>query len=166
MKKITLLTAIIALTFSSCATKMIKKSPAEVKIMSTKQYETSKALVFKSIISLLQSESYLIDQTDKETGLIRASMRIENRNATLQKMLLDYSKDATIFKVAFYIEDINPSLSEVKITIYKGVISSGYGKQGHLYGNNSENMVYDVRVYNDWFNKLRAEIERRKALTY
>ena len=71
----------ILTSLTSCATKMITKSPQEVKAMTTKQYETNKSLVFKSAISLLQSESYLVEDANETTGLIRASKRIENKNS-------------------------------------------------------------------------------------
>ena len=65
MKTIFKTFAIIAIfmTFTSCATKMITKSPQEVKAMTTKQFEINKNLVFNSAISLLQSESYLVEDT-------------------------------------------------------------------------------------------------------
>lgn len=73
---------------------MVTKSPAEVKIMTTKQFNSKQDLVFKSIISLLQSESYMVERADKETGLINANKRIENKNASSQRFWTGTSKDA------------------------------------------------------------------------
>ncbi len=155
----------LIITISSCATKMITKSPQEVKAMTTKQYEINKNLVFKSAISLLQSESYLIEDANETTGLIRASKRIENKNAVMQRLWLGTSKDANTSKVSIYIEDFNPELTEVKITLYEGSESTTLSKWGNSNKYNNESMVYEPEIYNNWFNSLRAEIERRKALT-
>lgn len=154
----------IALMFSSCATQMVTKSPAEVKMMTTKQFESDQELVFKSVISLLQSESYIVDRADKETGLINGSKRIENKNAAMQRFLVGTSKDANTSKVMFYVETINKEVCEVKITLYEGAESSSNGYWGTVNKQNKEQMIYEPRVYQEWFSSLQAEIERRKAL--
>lgn len=147
------------LSLTSCATQMITKSPTEVKMITTRQFEDSKDIVFKSVISLLQSESYLIEDANDRTGLIRANKRIENKNAQMQRLFLGNSKDANTSKASIYIEEFNPDLSEVKITLYEGSESTlGRVKES------SQKMIYDAEIYNQWFNNLRAEIERRKAL--
>ncbi len=165
MKKIYLTFAFGALlSLASCSTQMVTKSPQEVKMMTTKQYEVAKPLVFKSAISLLQSESYLIEDVNEMTGLIRASKRIENKNAATQRLLLGASKDANTSKVSIYIEDLNPELSEVKITLYEGSETTAYGGWGTQNKSVNESMIYSADIYNNWFNSLRAEIERRKVL--
>ena len=98
----------------SCEATKVTKTPAEVKMMTTKKFETGKDLVFKSVISLLQSESFLVEQTDK--GLTQS-----------------------------------------------GYYNSGYGVRP--YTKNKESMIYDPIIYDQWFNNLLAEIERRRALT-
>ena len=155
----------LSLLLASCVTQMITKSPQEVKMMTTKQFETNKSIVFKAAISLLQSESYIIDDANENTGLIRASKRIENKNAKAQRFWTGYSKDANTSKVSFYIEEFNAELCEVKITLYEGSESTSVGYWGNQNKDIKESMVYDAEIYNQWFNNLRSEIERRKALT-
>lgn len=156
---------VIVTTMTSCATKMVQKSPEEVKMMTTKQFEANKEVVFKAAISLLQSESYLLEDANKDTGLIRASKRIENKNAAVQRVLLGVSKDANTSKVSIYIEEFNNQLSEVKITLYEGSESTYNGGWGRQNKDINEAMIYEPQIYNQWFNNLRAEIERRTALT-
>jgi hypothetical protein len=158
MKKILL--AFIVLSLISCEATKVTKTPAEVKMMTTKQFETGKDLVFKSVISLLQSESFLVEQTDKETGLINASKRTDSKKFGVQ--------NTSTSKASFYIEEINSNLTEVKITFYDGLTQSGYYNSGYgvrPYTKNKESMIYDPIIYDQWFNNLRAEIERRRALT-
>src|SRR5690606_36684851 len=115
---------------SSCATQMVAKSPAAVKMRTTKECDSEQDLVFKSVISLLQSESYIVDRADKETGLINASKRIENKNANIQRALWGSSKDANTSKAMFYVEGVNQAVTEVKITLYEGAESSRSGYCG------------------------------------
>ena len=56
-------------------------------MMTTKQLDADYNMVFSSAISLLQSEGFLISNTDKETGLINAYKQIDNKYATLNKFL-------------------------------------------------------------------------------
>lgn len=163
MKK-TIMILCTVFVFSGCATKMITKSPAEVKMMTTKQFDTEKDIVFKTVISLLQSESYIIDRADAETGLVNASKRIQNKNANLQRVLWGSSKDANTSKAMFYIEQVNAELTEVKITLYEGTESSQNTYWRGVNKDSKEQMIYEPEVYNDWFKNLQAELERRKAL--
>ena len=152
MKKIYFLLLTISVLYS-CSPSALNLTPAQVKSMTTKQYEYDIDLVFKSAISLLQSEGYLVESANKETGLISAYKRIEVNKRLTKKS-----------KASFYIESFNTKLTEVKITFYEGTIaikSAGYGK----IAKESESMLTELNIYNSWFNNLRAEIERRKALT-
>ena len=83
----------------------------------------------------------------------------------MQQFLWGASKDANTSKVSFYIEEFNSELSEVKITLYEGSESTSTGYWGNKNKDVKESMVYNPEIYNQWFNNLRAEIERRKALT-
>lgn len=163
MKNLYLL-IISTLLFTSCATQMVTRSPAEVRMMTTKQYEADRDLVFKSIISLLQSESYIVNQADLETGLINANKRIENKNAAAQRFWVGVSKDANTSRTMFYVDEFNSGLTEVKITLYEGSETSRNGYWGTVNKDNKEQMIYDAAVYQEWFQSLQAEIERRKAL--
>jgi hypothetical protein len=144
----------LALTFLlSCSSVVPELSASQIKMMTTKQYETGKEMVFKSSISLLQSEGYLIENANTETGLINAYKRIEVSRKLSRKS-----------KATFYVEEFNAALTEVKITFYEGTIAiknDGYSKRAE----EKESMLKTPDIYNSWFNNLRAEIERRKALT-
>src|SRR5690606_7919490 len=88
----------------------------------------------------------------------------ENKNAAMQRFLIGTSKDANTSKVMVYVEAINEAVCEVKITLYEGAETSSNGYWGQVNKHNKEQMIYEPRVYQEWFNSLQAEIERRKAL--
>lgn len=130
-----------------------KSNPQQIKLMTTKQFENNKDLVFKSIISLLQSESYIISDANKDTGLINANKTFGKRSKLSNS------------QISFYVEEFNSNLTEIKLTIYESLERTSYGMWGESYKNKKVNMVEKPEVYNEWFNKLRAEMERRRALT-
>ena len=108
----------------SCGTSKPALSPAEIKLMTTKQFEADYNLVFGSAISLLQSEGFLINSTDKESGLITASKQIDNKNADWQMALLGSATEASTSQASFFIQPLNDNLTEVKFTLYEGSVTS------------------------------------------
>lgn len=149
--KMKLLPTLLCLTLFinfSCGPTRVASTPNEVKMMTTKQYDEKYDLVFKSVMSLLQSEQYTIESTDMESGLIVATKNIYEK------------KNASLTKSSIIIDKLNEHLSEVKTTVYSG--QAKIGKKKHNW--KTENMIQDPAYYNRWFNNLSAEIERRKAL--
>ena len=64
----------------------------------------------------------------------------------------------------FNFKEIHETIRISKGRIKIGVMVS-YGMWGESYKNKKVNMIEKPEIYNEWFNKLRAEIERRRALT-
>ena len=162
MKQVLFIMAIPLLLFSCGTTKSL--TPNELKMMTTRQIESDYSLAFSSVISLLQSEGFLVTNTDRESGLINANKQVDNKNAAAQRFFLGTSKDASTAQISVFVQSINEGLSEVKLTIYEGSISTTNGQWGIQYKSTQNSMVQDAEVYNTWFNNLKAEIERRKAL--
>jgi hypothetical protein len=154
----------VIICFLSCTATRELRTPAQVKQMTTKQFNTSQDVIIKSIISLLQSESFMVQSVDKETGLIHAYKRVQNDRASSHRYWRGKSKDAYILKTMFYVEALNESLTEVKITFYEGLESSKVAYKGIVNKDHQEEMVYNSDMYREYFNKLRTEMERRKAL--
>lgn len=163
MKKIIIM-LFCGFMFFSCGTTVRTLTPAEIKIMTTKQMEADYDMVFTSTISLLQSEGFLVSSTDKETGLINAFKQVDNKNAELHKFLWGSAIEASTSQVSVFIQGLNKELTEVKLTIYEGSINSSMGVYGVENKSTKNSMVQDATIYAAWFNNLRAEIERRKAL--
>ncbi len=158
MKKIAL-SLLVILSITSC-TSMKQLTPSEVRAMTTKQYESSYDVVFRSCMSLLQAEGFVVESTNKEIGLINGNKRIDNKNADFQRLMWGSAKDASTAKISIMVEEVNKELSEVKLTIYEGTIQS-VNSMGAK--STKESMVTDAEIYTSWFNNLRVEIERRKA---
>lgn len=149
--------------FVSCVA-TLTLPPNEVKMMTTKQIEADYNLVFASALSLLLSEGYLISNTDKETGIINASKQVDNQNAEMQRFLLGAAQEASTAQVSFFIQGLNANLTEVKLILYKGSVHSSLAGLGILNTTTKNSMVQKPEVYGAWFNNLKAEVERRRAL--
>lgn len=128
-----------------------EKTASEIKAMTMKQFDNSFEDVYKSALSLLQSEQFSIEQTDINTGLIIATKNVYTK------------KRASLLKVVFMVDKLNNTLTEVKVTANAGEekkSDNGYRQKIKKI----EGMVDDAEFYNEWFNKLQVEIARRQAL--
>jgi len=144
--------------------KQVAMTPTEVKLMTTKQFENNNDIVYKSVLSLLQAEGFLINNTDKETGMITASKQMDNKNADLSMALLGFAKEASTANISVFVESINVELTEVRMTIYEGEVTSSQSNWGNKNTRTKNSMIQKPEIYTTWFNNLRTEIERRKAL--
>ena len=159
MKNLLMYSFIIIFIISCATTQQLTLTPTEMKAISTKQFDANYDVVFRATVSLLQSEGFLVERTDRETGLINANKRIENR-------IRGYQEAASTSKIVFFIEQINNDITETKLTIYEG---SQTRRSSRRRGNanqptiNKESIVQDAAIYQSWFYNLRAEIERRNA---
>ena len=134
-------------TFSVEAQKN-KRNKTDIKLITTKQFNEPYDLVFKAMMSLMHSEEYIISDTDYLTGLILV-------NKDTYKRSKSYLNSGVIL-----VDKLNEELTEVKLTMYSGESKTG------LYGGirRNESMIKGPEYYNDWFNNLYLEIQRRKAL--
>jgi len=125
------------------------KKANEIKMITTKQYNEPYDLVFKSMMSLMHSQKFMLDDTDYLTGLIVVSKETFNR------------KKAEKYKGVILVDKINDDLTEVKLSM--NIINSKAKSSSGItitYGQ----MLEDVEYYSRWFNDLYAEMARRKAL--
>jgi len=151
-----LLISFTIFTQISCANNMVSKSPQEIIEMTNKEFSYNKELIFKSTLTMLQSEGFLVQNSDLNTGMIIAMRRIENSNAYIHQLLIGASLDAELLKVNILIDEINTEKSIVKLTIYEGIESTvDYNETI------SEKMVYENSIYNNWFTNIQNAIELR-----
>lgn len=125
------------------------KKPNEIKMITTKQYNEPYDLVFKSMMSLMHSKKFMLDDTDYLTGLIVVSKETYKR------------KRAEKYKGVILIDNINDDLTEVKLNM--NIINSKAKSSSGItltYGH----MLEDAEYYSRWFSDLYVEIARRKAL--
>lgn len=148
------------LTFTACTTTR-QLTPDEVRIMTTHQYDADYSTVYASAMSLIQSEGFMITNTDKNTGLINATKEVANANSELELFLIGFSTTSDNISISVFVDDITPETTEVKVTIYEGHTNTTDDYWGSRTQSKTNKMVQKIEVYNNWFKSLNAEIERR-----
>ena len=151
MKKILRFAIVVILMFGgvfSVEAQKNNRTTTDIKLITTKQFYEPYDLVFKAMMSLMHSEEYIISDTDYLTGLILV-------NKDTYKGSKSFLNSGVIL-----VDKLNEELTEVKLTMYSG--ESKTGAYGGVRRN--ESMEKDPEYYNNWFNNLYLEIQRRKAL--
>lgn len=147
---------------AACSTSKVLTSE-EIRTMTTRIIQADRDIVFTSALSLLQSEGFLINNTDKETGLINASKREDASYATLSKILWGSATEAYTTNAVFLIIKLDDQLTEVKLTIYQGSINTFVDDSWSENQTEENRMVQNADVYRLWLNNLETEIMRRKS---
>tara|TARA_B110000902_G_C14152116_1_gene529927 strand:+ start:462 stop:923 length:462 start_codon:yes stop_codon:yes gene_type:complete len=148
IKGATLVLFMLIVAFSAEAQKTKQKSSTVIKLITTKQYNEPYDLVYKSMMSLMHSQQYMIEITDYDTGLILVKKNIHEKRKS-------YFRTGQIL-----VDQLNEGLTEVKLSMYIG--ASKTNSNGMI--KRVESMSQDPEFYNKWFNDLYLEIQRRKAL--
>ena len=148
---------------AACGTPAKVLTSDEIRTMTTRIIQADYDMTFTSALSLLQSEGFLINNTDKETGLINASKQEDASNATLNKILWGSATEAYTTKAVFLIIKLNDRLTEVKLTMYQGSINTFIDDSWSENQTEENRMVQNADIYRLWLNNLEAEIARRES---
>ncbi|MDP0506835.1 MAG: hypothetical protein Q7K47_06315 [Fusobacterium sp. JB019] len=157
MKKI-FLSAILALTFlmTGC-TAVDKVTPLERAQMRTATMDSEYRMTFKALMTTLENEGYTIENTDMDSGLIKASI-MKNAVGKWDTILLG-TTGINKKSLSSTVTKINSESTRVRINIREETETH----QG-AYDYSNVNEINDPFVYKDLFNKLRVEIARYKAM--
>ncbi|HJD10083.1 MAG TPA: hypothetical protein H9922_02840 [Candidatus Phocaeicola caecigallinarum] len=163
MKKIKLL-FLTSFLLISCGT-FKHLTPEEIKAMTTTYINENYDLVFSSAVSLVQSQGFLITDADKTTGFIIASRQEDNDLAIVSKILFGSATESSTAQASFFIQKLRDDLTEVKLTLYQGNVSSDLIGESQTESKTVTNsIVTKPKVYQNWFAALEKEVENRKAM--
>lgn len=140
-------------------------SPMQVRAITTRTVEGSYENIFRSTLTILQDNGYIIKNTDMQTGLIVANV---DRDAMAGKPLwirvLASSGDdkssqlqSTVVEVSVTVNKISDTASELRMNIQE----TDYSRIG---GKMDVRQIREPAVYNSLFNDITVEIKRREAL--
>lgn len=143
----------------------IQLSPMQKRQITARRFECNYENAFRASITVLQDQGYVIKNTDMASGLILAS--VDRQTATgyqvAQILLLGFAFDkGTEVEVSCVVNQLNEFSSEIRINIQE----VKYGQSSWLSGTSKQNskQIYDPRLYQNIFNEISLEIERREAL--
>ena len=124
------------------------KTSLELQVMQTRDFDTSKRIVFASTMFVLQDLGYSISASDLDTGYISA------KSPTQHKVVIGQRIEMKDTKVTAFIEEIRPGLTKVRLNFVNNEEwSSSYGAKLV-----QDNPIEDPAVYNNAFIKLQEAI--------
>lgn len=141
-------------------------SPMQKRQITTRLFESGYENTFRSILTVLQDQGYIIKNTDMNTGLIHAT--VDRATATgsqvAQALFLGYVADkGSKLDVGLMVNKISDTKTEVRLNIQE----AKYGQASAWTGSSQQSVkqILDPETYNQLFNQIRTEIQRRKAIT-
>ena len=172
-KLIILLWCILLIAFGCVMTQ--KLTPMQKRHITTRVIEASYDDVFRATLTVLQDKDYNIKNTDMETGLIVADVERELSSGwkavAALSHLISLGADETEteerwdYRVSCLITKMNESSAEVRINIHKVTHSKITDhKEDKAEVKQEPEAIYDQKIYQDFFNKIRVEVKRRQAV--
>lgn len=150
MKKI-ILSLCLLLLFISC-NNIPAANANQRAAMRTKTFDTNYETAYRASVTTLENAGYTIDNTDMETGLIKAT--VVRGNSGGPSFSIDFlgmgkaaSGGSNQFIVSVTVSPVTKSQTQVRIN-----------------ARSASNQVDDPEDYQSLFNQLRLEISRREAL--
>lgn len=163
MNKVLLLLGTVWL-LTACGTSRKAMSPDRFRQMTRTEIAAGYDTVFSSTLSILQAQAFLITAADKESGLILANKRIDNKYNFWDDLLFGSYVKANTAKVSFLLRALTPVQTEVKLTIYAGDEEVRRDSNQRQYTEKSSSFVDNPRPYTSWFDHLRHEVNVRKGI--
>lgn len=173
MKKVLLL-SLLGLTFLLSGCTVIQPiTPLERAQMRTETFNSDYKTTYKALMVTLENDGYAIENTDMNSGLIKATKKRNDYNFYDSPPLIASKKEKNdIYRTQRYgvtgvkekllsstVTKINDKMTMVRVNIREE--TKNYVNV-NVYGGVRE--INDPVVYRNIFNRLRVEIERYKAM--
>jgi len=147
-----IVSTIIALNLTGCAGGQQKPqmTPLEVQSIQTREFESSKKIVFASVISVFQDLGYTIKSADNDTGLINAESTTQ-QDTNWQLFAGVIVMEQTV--ATAFVEEIRDR-TRVRLNFVTTTQSSS------AYGQNSREdvAILDATVYTNAFERIENAI--------
>ena len=130
-------------------------TPLEIQSLQTREYEESKELVFRSVVSVFQDIGYIINQADLNSGLITGSGTADSDWGS--KFWWGVTK-VTQTQATAFVERIG-EYTRVRINFVTSTTEDS------LYGQSdrSDEIILDIKAYESAFEKISQAIFIRSA---
>lgn len=155
MKFIKSLCVTLTLLVSGCAVqKAPELTPLQIQALQTRDYTSTKNVVFPSVISVFQDLGYTIKNADKETGIIMAESAAKSDSTS---RLFGVSSVSQTSATAF-VEEIG-KITKVRLNfVTVNNKSYGYGQTDR-----EDTPILDAATYQNAFERIENAIFVRKA---
>ena len=136
-----------------------KLDPLALQQMQTQEFETSKKILFASVISVFQDSGFIIEAGDLETGLITAKSPTSVADAT-QFALRMLSTGATVeARATAFVEEARLGFSTVRLNFIERRQERDLKTGGSAHDIPNEDPAYYEKI----FNKIREAVFLREA---
>lgn len=125
--------------------------------MRTRTFEANYETTYRSLMAVLENQGYTIDNTDMNSGLIKA-MTTKDTHSLMATVWSGQTGVAT-FSISASVSKISNENTRVRINAREDKTV----RQG-IYTRDSAKEIDDAGIYDELFGELRLEIERYKAM--
>lgn len=141
------------------AAKPPKLTPLEIQALQTREFETSKSILFASVMSVLQDLGYTVDSADMDTGFIKGASPVDNSVNFWEVM--GGQTSARNSRVTAFVEQMHGDRARVRLNFVNSKKNSSW------YGQSSEKdtPVLDPKTYQIAWDKIDEAVFIRRAST-
>lgn len=161
-----LLLVAISLTFFNCGgSSKPKLSPMQIRELTTKMFESDYETVFRSTLTVLQDQGYVIKNTDMAAGLILgyADRKTAFGSQLFSALMLGFvAHKGTDIEVSCMVNKNSDTSTELRMNVQE----AKYG-QSSVYSGTSKTdstLIRDPKIYKALFDQIGVEIKRREAM--
>ena len=137
----------------------------QVRELTTKLFESDYETVYKSTLTVLQDQGYVIKNTDMAAGLIlgTADRKTAFGSQLFSALMLGFvAHKGTDIEVSCMCNKINDTSTELRMNVQE----AKYG-QSSVYSGTSKtdsNLIRDPKIYKALFDQIAVEVKRREAI--
>lgn len=143
----------ITFVLAGCQTAPVStKSASEPQAVQSREFETTKKVVFAAALSVLQDDGYIADSADFETGLITAKSPMRSKFVPI------LGHGMSIVKVNAFTEEISTSRTRMRVNfanLHSVQIRGGRKEE--------ERPIEDKKMYEDFYGKVEQSISVEKT---
>lgn len=155
----------MVLSFVSCAGKKPQLSPMQIRELTTKMFESDYETVFRSTLTILQDQGYVIKNTDMAGGLILgyADRKTAFGSQLFSALMLGFvAHKGTDIEVSCMLNKNSDTSTELRMNIQE----AKYGQSSAFSGSSKtdSNLIRDPKIYKALFDQIGVEIKRREAM--
>ena len=163
-KTVAIIAIALMMFIAGCAVQP-QLSPMQKRQITTRVFDGEYETTYRSILTVLQDQGYIIKNTDMNSGLINATIdrEVGAGSAVTQALLLGYVVDkGSEMEASFMVNKISDTKTEVRLNIQEA--KYGQTSQWSGSGKQSVKQILDPGIFNQLFSEIQTEIKRREAM--
>lgn len=152
-----LLSCSLMMSGPALAKKKPEMTPMELQALQSHEYETSKEVLFASVVSVFQDLGYQLENADMPSGFITASSATKNKTNLLEAFAGQRSSGNT--RATAFVEGMPNGMARVRLNFLNSKSSSSaYGQQSK-----NDKPILDPQTYKIAWDKVDEAIFVRNA---